>query len=239
MTEPTTSQPAGAQPTTPVVPTVSRIDRLWYGFAQALVETVCRLMWRVEIVGKENVPVSGAFVLAPVHRSNVDTLLAACVTRRRVRFMAKDGVWKYKAVGAVLGSLGGFPVHRGTPDREAMRTCEDALRGGEPVVLFPEGTRQSGPLVQPLLDGAVFIAARAGVPILPVGIGGSEWAMRKGNWKIYPVKVAITIGKPIEVPRAASGRVTRPQVATSTEALRTTLQELFDDALSRAGRFRG
>jgi 1-acyl-sn-glycerol-3-phosphate acyltransferase len=120
-----------------------------------------------------------------------------------------------------------------------MRTCEDALAAGEPIVLFPEGTRQSGPVVQPLLDGAVFIAARAGVPIIPVGIGGSEWAMRKGSRWVYPVKVAMTIGEPIVVPRAASGRVSRPQVKASTEELRDRLQELFDDALSRAGRFRG
>jgi 1-acyl-sn-glycerol-3-phosphate acyltransferase len=210
--------------------------RLWYAFARGVVEIVCRSVWRVDITCKEHVPTSGPYVLAPVHRSNVDTLLAGCVTHRRLRFMGKDGLWKYRPVGALFTSLGGFAVHRGVPDRESMRICEDALAAGEPVVLFPEGARQSGPEVQPLLDGAVFVAARAGVPIVPVGIGGSEWAMPKGDRMVHPVKVCMTIGEPIVIPRSASGRVSRRQVAETTQALHKELQRLFDDALRRAGR---
>ena len=215
----------------------SRIALVWYAFARALVELVCRLYWRVEIRGRENVPSGGPFVIAPVHRSNIDTLLAGCVTRRRIRFMGKDSLWKYRWSGALFSSLGAFPVHRGTPDREALRICEEALRGGEPVVLFPEGTRQSGPEVQPLFEGAAFVAARAHVPIVPVGIGGSEWAMPKGSKRILPVKVVIIIGEPIPAPeRPASGRVSRRAVAETSERLHTVLQGLFDEALAAAGR---
>jgi 1-acyl-sn-glycerol-3-phosphate acyltransferase len=212
------------------------LDRAWYAFARGVVELVCRLVWRVDLVGREHVPTTGAFVLAPVHRSNIDTLLAGCVTHRRLRFMGKDSLWKYRSVGRVFSSLGAFPVHRGTADREALRICEDALRAGEPVVLFPEGTRQSGPVVQPLFEGAVFVAGRADVPIVPVGIGGSEWAMEKGSGRVHPVKVCVTIGAPIVVPRSPGGRVTRRQVAETTTELHDTLQSLFDDALTRAGR---
>lgn len=215
----------------------SRIALVWYAFARALVELVCRLYWRVEIRGRENVPSGGPFVIAPVHRSNIDTLLAGCVTRRRIRFMGKDSLWKYRWSGALFSSLGAFPVHRGTPDREALRICEEALRGGEPVVLFPEGTRQSGPEVQPLFEGAAFVAARAHVPIVPVGIGGSEWAMPKGSKRILPVKVVIIIGEPIPAPeRPESGRVSRRAVAETSERLHTCLQGLFDEALAAAGR---
>ncbi|HET6916981.1 MAG TPA: lysophospholipid acyltransferase family protein, partial [Acidimicrobiales bacterium] len=215
----------------------SRIALVWYAFARAVVELVCRLYWRVEIRGRENVPSGGPFVIAPVHRSNIDTLLAGCVTRRRIRFMGKDSLWKYRWSGALFSSLGAFPVHRGTPDREALRICEEALRGGEPVVLFPEGTRQSGPDVQPLFEGAAFVAARANVPIVPVGIGGSEWAMPKGSKRIMPVKVVINIGEPIPAPdRPESGRVSRRAVAETSERLHSVLQGLFDEALAAAGR---
>ena len=215
----------------------SRVALVWYAFARALVELVCRVYWRVEIRGRENVPSGGPFVIAPVHRSNIDTLLAGCVTRRRIRFMGKDSLWKYRWSGSLFSSLGAFPVHRGTPDREALRICEEALRGGEPVVLFPEGTRQSGPEVQPLFEGAAFVAARANVPIVPVGIGGSEWAMPKGSKRILPVKVVIIVGKPIPAPdRPESGRVSRKAVAETSERLHSVLQELFDEALAAAGR---
>ena len=214
-----------------------RRDLAWFWFARWVVELFCRAFWRVELVGLDKVPRRGPYVIAPVHRSNVDTLLAGCLTRRRIRFMGKDSLWKYRVSGALFSSLGGFPVHRGTPDREALRTCEQALAAGEPVVLFPEGTRQSGPTVQPLFEGAVFVAARAGVPIVPVGIGGSEWAMPKGSKTLKPVKVAIVVGDPIEPPARAEGaRVSRRSVAEGSALLHERLQALFDDALRRAGR---
>jgi 1-acyl-sn-glycerol-3-phosphate acyltransferase len=209
----------------------------WYRVARGAVEVFCRAWFRVEIKGRDHVPSSGPYVIAPVHRSIVDTLLAGCLTRRRIRFMGKDSLWKYRWAGSFFSSLGAFPVHRGTPDREALRRCEEALRGGEPVVLFPEGTRQSGPTVQPLFEGAAFVAARAGVPILPVGIGGSEWAMTKGKKRIRPVKVAMVVGTPIPAPaRPPGARVPRRAVAETSEALHKELQVLFDEALTLAGR---
>jgi 1-acyl-sn-glycerol-3-phosphate acyltransferase len=215
----------------------AKLRLAWYALARGVVEGVCRVYWRVEIRGREHVPRAGPYVIAPVHRSNIDTLLAGCLTHRRIRFMGKDSLWKHRWSAALFSSLGGFPVHRGTPDREALRTCEEALRGGEPVVLFPEGTRQSGPTVQPLFEGASFVAARAAVPILPVGIGGSEWAMPKGQKRILPVKVVMVVGSPIDVPaRAPGGRVPRRAVAELSERLHAELQALFDEALQAAGR---
>jgi 1-acyl-sn-glycerol-3-phosphate acyltransferase len=215
----------------------SRASLVWYGVARGVVELFCRAWFRVDIRGREHVPAAGAYVVAPVHRSIVDTLLAGCLTRRRIRFMGKDSLWKYRWAGAFLSSLGAIPVHRGTPDRQALRSCEQALRGGEPVVLFPEGTRQSGPTVRPLFEGAAFVAARAGVPILPVGIGGSEWAMPKGKKWIRPVKVVMVVGPVLPAPdRPAGGRVSRRSVAETSEALYKQLQVLFDEALAGAGR---
>ena len=110
----------------------------------------------------DNIPKTGAFVLAPVHRSYVDTPIASCLTRRRLRFMGKDTLWKKRWSGWILSSLGGFPVTRGTADREALKRCIAVLEGGEPLVLFPEGERKSGPVVQPLFDGAVYVALAPG-----------------------------------------------------------------------------
>jgi 1-acyl-sn-glycerol-3-phosphate acyltransferase len=228
--------PAAERPTV-AQKTAGRLSLAWYAFARGAVEVFCRTYFRVEIKGRQWVPSSGPYVIAPVHRSIVDTLLAGCLTHRRIRFMGKDSLWKYRWAGEFLSSLGAFPVHRGTPDREALRRCEEALRSGEPVVLFPEGTRQSGPIVQPLFEGAAFVAARAGVPIIPVGIGGSEWAMTKGKKRIRPVKVAMVVGTPIPAPvRPEGGRVSRRAVAETSNVLHQELQALFDEALTRAGR---
>ena len=65
------------------------------------------------IEGRQHIPKSGAFVLAPIHRSNMDTPIASCLTRRRMRFMGKDTLWKGRALSWFWSSLGGFPVSAG------------------------------------------------------------------------------------------------------------------------------
>jgi 1-acyl-sn-glycerol-3-phosphate acyltransferase len=207
-------------------------SRAFYYVARALVTGFTRLWTRMGVEGREHVPKHGAYVLAPVHRSNMDTPIAACVTRRRLRFMGKDSLWKHQPAAWLLSALGGFPVSRGTADREALQRCIAILEVGEPLVLFPEGERKSGPVVQPLFDGAAYVALKAGVPIVPVGIGGSEAVMPKGSRFIHPSKVRVIVGPPIP-PLVAAARVPRSAVRDVTAELHATLQHLFDDATKR------
>ncbi len=206
-------------------------SRLAYFVARAVVATVTRLYTRMTIEGREHLPRRGPYVLAPVHRSYVDTPIACCVTRRRLRYMGKDTMWKYRWFGWILSSLGGFPVSRGTADREALKRCVAVLESGQPLVLFPEGERKSGPTVQPLFDGAAYVALRAGVPIVPVGIGGSERVMPKGAKFVFPHKVHLIIGEPIQPePTTRSGRVPRSAIRQTSDELHARLQALFDAA---------
>jgi len=206
-----------------------------YGFCRIVVVAFCRLFWRVSVEGLEHVPRHEPFILSPVHRSNVDTFVIARLTRRRLRYMGKDSLWKYRLPAIFFNAMGGFPVHRGTADREALRKCVEAIKGGEPLVIFPEGTRQSGPIVQPLFEGAAYVATRAGAPILPVGIGGSEGAMPKGSKFVKPVKVHLVVGPPLRPPVPENGaRVPRRATKELTDALHVELQRLFDIAQERA-----
>lgn len=215
---------------------LSPIARPLYQSIRVLIVGVAKLLGRVEVHGREHVPATGAFVLAPVHRSNIDFALASLVTRRRLRYMAKDSVWKSKPLGAFVSFLGGFPVHRGAADREALRTCVEVIEAGEPLVMFPEGTRRSGPVVEDLFDGPAYVAAKTQVPVVPVGIGGSERMMPKGAKLIHPSKLVLVIGEPIAPPAPAEGGRTtsRRAVKALTEQLRIEIQKLFDDAQERA-----
>ena len=69
-------------------------ERLLYRFIRAVAVGFCRLFWALSVSGAENVPRTGAFILAPVHRSNIDTVVVAAVTKRRLRYMGKDSMWK-------------------------------------------------------------------------------------------------------------------------------------------------
>lgn len=213
----------------------SRASHAFYSTLRAVVVGLTYLVTRTRLIGKHNIPVTGPFLLAPIHRSNIDTPLAATVTRRRLRFMGKDSIWKVPVIGWIMSALGAFPVTRGTADREALRRCIAVLEAGEPLVLFPEGTRQSGPCVMPLFDGAAYVAVKAGVPIIPVGIGGSEGVMPKGSRLIRPRKCVVVVGEPITAERDAEGRIPRSAVRDVTERLSVELQRLFDEAQILAG----
>ncbi|MET0145522.1 MAG: lysophospholipid acyltransferase family protein [Ilumatobacteraceae bacterium] len=208
-------------------------SRILYSVVRFFVAGFTRGWTRMEIEGREHIPTTGAFVLAPVHRSNIDTPISACLTRRRLRFMGKDSLWKHAPAAWFLSSLGGFPVSRGTADREALQRCIAVLEAGEPLVLFPEGERKSGAAVQPLFDGAAYIALKADVPIVPVGIGGSERVMPKGAKFIHPAKVHVVIGAPLTMVLPDSGRIPRALVRETTGRLHETLQVLFDESQRR------
>jgi 1-acyl-sn-glycerol-3-phosphate acyltransferase len=215
----------------------TRGTRISYAVVRGLILLVAKLFGRVQIHGAEKVPTEGAFVLAPVHRSNVDFALASLVTDRPMRYMGKDSIWKSKPLGRFVSMLGAFPVHRGSADRDALEACIDIITGGSPLVMFPEGTRCSGPVIEELFDGTAFVAAKAGVPIIPVGIGGSEAMMPKGAKFLHPSRLVLVIGDPIPTPeRNEKGRVPRSAVGGVTERLHGEMQALFDDAQRRAGR---
>jgi 1-acyl-sn-glycerol-3-phosphate acyltransferase len=210
-------------------------SKAFYRFCRAIVLGLSLIMFRVKVVGRHNIPRTGAFVVAPIHRSNIDIPLVGLITTRRLRFMGKDSLWKKKPAAMLLSALGGFPVTRGSADREALKRCIQVLEAGEPLVLFPEGTRKSGPTVQPLMDGSAYIAVKARVPIIPVGVGGTEGVMPKGAKFLRPKKCVLVVGEPISVALDAEGRVPRSAVKDVTTQLTTELQRLFDDAKTRAG----
>lgn len=212
------------------------LERGSYAVVRGLFLGLAKLWFRLEVRGTENVPAHGPFVLAPVHRSNLDFILVATVRRPRMRYMGKASIWKSTLLGKFVSMLGAFPVHRGSADREALRTCMRVIENGEALVMFPEGTRRSGATVEDLFDGPAYVAARSGVPLVPVGIGGSDLAMPVGAKFIRPRKIVLVVGEPIVPPVGeGTGRVRRQVVRQLTEQLETDVQALYDRARAAAG----
>lgn len=212
----------------------TRFEFGFYHVVRIVVVVFCRLFWRLTVEGRDNVPKAGPFIIAPVHRSNVDSLIVAAVTNRRMRYLGKKEMWKYRASAWFFTTMGGIPVDRGTPDRDALKTCESVIAANEPLVMFPEGTRRSGGVVEDIFDGVAFVASRSGVPILPIGIGGSERAMAKGSKFIRPVRIRMVIGEPlVPEPISPGGRVARRGVRELSEKLKKEMQRLFDEAECR------
>lgn len=208
-----------------------------YAVVRFVIWLVAKLLWRISFEGLQNVPRNGPFVMAPVHRSWIDFGLVSGTTRRPMGYMGKESLWKNRYLGAFITHLGAYPVNRGAPDRESLRRTLELLENGTPLVLFPEGTRRSGPVIEHLHEGAAYVASRAGVPIVPVGIGGSERALPKGTWLPRPVRIHILVGEPLLPAPVAEGarHPSRRAIKELTVSLQSALQELFDQAQRRAG----
>jgi 1-acyl-sn-glycerol-3-phosphate acyltransferase len=214
------------------------LARTGVGLLRSLVEGMCKVWFRLEILGRENIPATGAFILAPVHRSYIDTPLIWVITIRRLRFMGKESLWRSPVVGRTLTALGGFPAAGGARAISSVRKAEELLAAGEALVIFPEGTRRKGPNVDSLYPSPAFLAARQSVPIVPVGIGGSARAMSHGDRLVRPTKIVIKIGAPIQPNNSSasdSDCVPGRDFRTLTEVMGETIQTLFDDAQRRAG----
>jgi 1-acyl-sn-glycerol-3-phosphate acyltransferase len=209
--------------------------RIFYRVAHAIVLTPFKAIFWVRVRGRGKVPRRGPFVVAPSHRSLMDIFFTCYITRRRIRFMAKQELFQNRFLAWLFTALGGFPVERGTADRAALRAAQEVLEGGEPLAVFPEGTRRHGRDVVELFDGAAYLASRAGVQIVPVGIGGSEQILASGHSLPRPHKVAIVVGDPIDPPSAGGRRVPRQEITNVTEKVRVELQSCFDEALALAG----
>jgi cytidylate kinase len=216
----------GPMPPTPAV-------RAFYAVARLIMLGLFRAIWDVQIEGAEHVPSQGQYILAPVHRNNIDTVLAGLIKPRRPHYLAKASLWTYRPAGWLFSVLGGFPIQREARDLEALRRCVRVLQSGEPLVVFPEGTRRSGPTIGTLEEGAAYLSLRTGSPIVPVGIGGSELALPKGSAMPRRVKINLVVGEALPVEHAGT-RIPRHEMEELSERLRLVLQGLLDQAEGRS-----
>jgi 1-acyl-sn-glycerol-3-phosphate acyltransferase len=203
---------------------------LFYRIVRPIVTTICTVLWRTRVVGKENLPPDGGFLLAPSHRSMMDIPFAAVVTHRRIRFMGKKSLFALRVHGPICRWLGGFPVARDGTDRKAVRDSVEMLRTGEVLCVFPEGTRQNGSKIQPLQPGAAYLALRAGVPIIPIGMAGTEEILRASKSPIPRFsRVVLVVGEPIIAEPLTGTLVPRDRVDALSARLGDEMQRVFDD----------
>jgi 1-acyl-sn-glycerol-3-phosphate acyltransferase len=141
--------------------------------------------------------------------------------------MAKAELFRVPLLGPIIRACGAYPVARGASDREAIRTASDRLDEGWAIGVFIDGTRQADGRVNTPQAGAALLAARAGVPLLPVAIINSHRALGTGSKKARLVPIHIRIGTLIPPP--ASRR--RPDLDAATAACQQQINALLDQGL--------
>ncbi|MCB0991598.1 MAG: lysophospholipid acyltransferase family protein [Acidimicrobiales bacterium] len=205
----------------------------FYLFIRTSIRRVLYPYFRVRVVGREHLDAATPLIVAPTHRSNLDAPLLGAAPNWRCRSLSKESLFENAALGWVVTALGSFPVKRGSADREALRTAQQLLAEGERVLVFPEGTRQSGNNIGEIFDGTAYLASKSGARVVPIGIFGTEAALPSGAKRPRRSTVTIVVGEPMDPPiNPDGGRVKREHLATFTAELRETLQSLMDAAIA-------
>ena len=155
------------------------------------------LVYPVRIIGGENIPAEGGFLLCPNHISARDPMVILMHVRRKVRFMAKKELFDNWLIGGLLRAVGAFPVARGQADLGAIREGVKTLKAGDGLGIFPQGTRSADNEHLQMHNGTALLTQQTGAPVIPVFIDGP--------YRKFHV-INIYIGKPLNLSEYAGKR---------------------------------
>ncbi len=199
----------------------------FYYVGRLLARMLLALFTRWQVKGKENVPSEGALIVVANHINAVDPPLLGVSLSRKVIFMAKEELFRSKFIGYFVRDFGAFPIRRGQLDMKALRLADQVLAQGLVLVMFPEGTRSRNGQLQRALPGSALIATRSRVPILPVGITGTE-KLKGIAWLLHRPQITVNIGQPFPLPTVNS-RLTKAELAEHSDLIMSRIAELLPE----------
>jgi len=197
----------------------------FYYIGRIIVRILLLLLTRCQVRGKENIPSQGPLLVVANHLNLADSPLLGVSLGRKLIFMAKKQLFRFKVIGYFVRGFGAFPVHRGQLDRKALRRANQVLAEGLVLVMFPEGMRSLHGQLQPAFYGSALIALRSGAPILPVGLIGTE-KIKGVTWLLRRPQITVNIGHPFYL-SPTSSRLTKAELAKATNSIMGRIAELL------------
>ena len=188
----------------------------FYQFAKTAVSVLLFPVYRIQVIGKENIPKEGGVLLCSNHISNLDPPVVGITCPRPISFMAKAELFDSPIFGKILKKVNAFPVKRGMSDREALRTGLKALKDGHVLGLFPEGTRSKTGELGKGLAGAGFFAMRTDAKVIPCAIIGHYKFMNR---------IKVVYGEAIDFKELRENKVSAEE---ATDFIMSAIQELID-----------
>jgi 1-acyl-sn-glycerol-3-phosphate acyltransferase len=195
-----------------------------YWVLKYLLSPIFRLFWRVDVEGRENIPTSGAVIVAPNHVSFCDSLFMPLVIRRRVTFVAKAEYFDSWKTAWFFRAAGQIPMRRegGSASERALATAREVLNDGGILGIYPEGTRSPDGRLYRGHTGVARLALGCGATVIPVGLVGTTDVQPRGSNMMHPFqRVTIRFGEPLDLSHFEGESVTDPLT------LRTVTDELM------------
>ena len=194
--------------------------RPFYGFFHYLAGSIHSMWFRGEVVGTENFPTEGPFLIASNHASHLDPPLVGSQISKQMRFFARKSLWDNRLLAWWLDKVETIPVERDSGDIGAIKRVLQALKEDRAVVLFPEGTRSTDGQLQKPKAGVGLMACKTGVPVVPCRVYGSFAAYGKGA-KIpnFGAPVTIVFGAPIPASDYDDPRLGKARYETAAQRI--------------------
>jgi 1-acyl-sn-glycerol-3-phosphate acyltransferase len=198
---------------------VNPVDLVYWTVGKGLFATATRIMTPLRSYGTERIPREGGAVLAVNHFGFIDIPAVGTLCPRRIVFVGKNELFEHVGLAQLIRAHGALAIRRGESDRDALRRMREAVRNGEVLGLFVEGTRQRSGVPGEAKPGAAMIAIQEGVPVVPAAVHGSQ------SWKVgnfHPVSIAW--GEPMrfaEHPRNSKG------YAAATQEIQAEIYRLW------------
>jgi len=208
------------------------VNRL-YAVLRVPAVVIARTMFRLESRGRENVPATGAVLLAANHSSVLDPPLIGSATDRQLSFLAKAELFDLPLLGGLIRRVNARPIRREGADPSALRTAMRVLEDGGALLIFPEGTRGDEGIIRSAKTGAGMLAVLSGAAVVPVFIKGSGRAWPRGRKLPRPAKVTVTFGTALRF-EAERGADRKRQYEIASREMMEAITRLKDGSTDRA-----
>ncbi len=207
---------------------ITRLPRMvwWRRLFRKMMKSLCRLLvatcLQMEMNGKENLPRNGPAIIVSNHLGDADMIIGIAITpRENIEVLAKSELYEFPVLGLVMDLYGVIWVHRGQPDRRALRAALHGLEEERIIALAPEGRESLTGSLEEGTGGAAYIALKTNVPIIPVTVTGTENSRVYGNLiRFRRTRVKVSVGVPFNL-KSFPDR--RESIRIGTEIIMKTL----------------
>lgn len=190
---------------------------MFYSVIKFLANIIFRILYRVKSYGMENIPKEGKFILCSNHANNLDPVFISMVMPRKISWMAKKELFKYKIISYLVYKLGAFPVDRSQSDISAIKNALRVLKEDKILGIFPEGTRVKKMDLDSAKPGVALLSIKSGAPILPIYI--------ESTYKLFS-KINIYIGEPMDITNKDGSKLNQEDYTEKSKLVLKTIYGL-------------